>query len=724
VPSFHQSIRESSWRRRAKALVTTCLLVAFPALPLLAQETRAEYDSLVARTAVEDSTGPRGSLKRAIGSFESKWRKLWHEQQYGRHGRIDTSGILLDNRAREARVRRFWAVQCAQVTPYRNRGPHDTAPLRMHPVVTLPDRGAICPQWFPPDDKRGYDESESIDLALFITQRDSGRALRAELLAKLNAAQRKTPRDAWISGQLVRFWFDQRDTAQMLLAAERCRGEEWTCFRLRGFAAAKSGQLVEAERAFRKADSLERRVATKDDKCPSAPYVDLFDVYARAYWRDQSCEDQQELTERVWWLSDPLWSIAGSDRYVEHQVRRIHVELRAVRSNDERYVWDKYVAGASMRETILRYGWPSHTYWPGWQAERDIGLLMEKTFAPSLDSSTFRMAMFGGSTPLRIFMPPLTSKEYFPNRTALLPDFSAIRDPFSLTSAHYSLRNPDSSEPDGWWPNEHMWLPYTIAALDSGQSVMLRRDSTILYQQSIDDPLTKLDSAATGPSRAFLMGGTSERDTRELARAPIAKDYTLQLSATLASHPIVLSTEIQHRTNDEPALRSRLAVHPPPTLAEMRATDVAMSNPVFLRLPNREMELPTDEAEIRRYMAGSTQFSRNEVLAMYWESYGIHPGDTVHVELRIRRADDRSAARVIGSALGIAESLRDSVSIKWTEPDGTRTTKLVAARVPVIARAIALDVSAMTPGKYSVLIEMRKDSTVVRGERAFVVKEN
>jgi hypothetical protein len=659
-----------------------------------------------------DSIGPRSALKRTIGSFETKWRAMWEEQQFARHGRLDTRDILVDNNARSARTRRYWALTCYMLTPGKQRSSQDRGPVKLKPIVSQPDRGSVCPMWFPPDDIHGDDESEAIDLALAISQRDSARALRAELVTALQKARNQYPGDAWITAQSVRFLFDQADTSGILQAAEQCPDYREFCTRVRAFALSKSGRMESADRAFRQADSMAAQLAPNSD-CGFGDRVDIFDVYAQAFLKSLTCEKQDSIAGTAWWLADPMWSSPGNERYVEHSVRRLHLEMRSINSRDERYVWDQYTGSNALHETIVRYGWPSHTYWPGWIYERAMRGQMESVFRDRTKS--------GG---LRVFFPPPSTKEYFPNRTALLPNFAAIRDPFSLVPEHYLLSNPDLSEPDRWWPQEHMWLPYTIAPLDSGQSLMLRRDSSITYQHSIDDPLRKLDSAATGPSRAFLMGGTSANDTRELSSALIARDLTLRLGATLTGKPIVLSTEIHHRTLNEPALRLRMGVHPPPTLRDMRAGDVAMSMPVFLRLPNRSMPLPTEEAEIKRYMAGSTQFSRNEVLAMYWESYGITPGDTVQVDLRIRRIDDRNVLRVIGAMFGVVASHRDSVSIKWTEPDGSRATKLLPAQIPVIARAIAIDINGIVPGEYSALIEMRKGATVVRGERAFVVKEN
>ncbi|WP_373067253.1 hypothetical protein [Gemmatimonas sp.] len=58
--------------------------------------------------------------------------------------------------------------------------------------------------------------------------------------------------------------------------------------------------------------------------------------------------------------------------------------------------------------------------------------------------------------PLKQFFAPFTTKEYTPDRAALVPAFSTLPDPFSLNASHYNLYNPPATDPDDWWPQEHM----------------------------------------------------------------------------------------------------------------------------------------------------------------------------------------------------------------------------------------------------------------------------
>jgi hypothetical protein len=695
--------------------------------PALAQRA----DSIGARLSDQltgaDTIGPHAPLKRSIQAFEVIWRRQWQTYQARKNG-----SFRMNERPQSPEYRRAHSLTCMQSTPGTVGGTM-LMPFVRNAVVTKPDRGTICPGWLSPDQGTPADEGEAIDLALPVDVRESIRSLRENLIGQLRTALSRTPRDGWIAAQYVRFVYDQRDPERTLEAARECQTPVALCGELRGLAHFQRGDTRNAQSEFERADSLTRRDSTTNKRCYRNDELVLFNVYNRAHLRDQSCERQKLLIDNTWWLADPLWSATGNERYVAHAARRIHAALRAIKDTDERYVWSIYGAGESMRETVIRYGWPSHTFWPGFQYER---ALLERMHTPAPILSRPPLTTGGGRVGVavrppgatnaarKIFIPylPSSTKEYLVDRVGLLPDFAAIRDPFALRPEHYSLYNPLPNDPDGWWPQEFMLLPLKLAALDSGQSMLLRRDTSHVFQLTIDDPLRALDDSATGASLAVLMGGSSARNTRRLAQLPIADDLTLRLAATLSSAPIVLSAEIQPRSEREQAMRLRFGLRPPPTLREMKASDVALSDPVFLRLPNRSMQLPLEEADIERYMAGRTEFPRSEITAIYWESYGFEPGDTVQIELRIRHDERVGNVRRIASALRIADGTIDSVSIRWTEPDGRRSTRSVVAARPVVGRTISLDLNALEPGPYVVLIEMRKGRNITaRSERRFTV---
>lgn len=595
-----------------------------------------------------------------------------------------------------------------------------------HQIRPTPDYGAVCPLWSPPDLPLQLDEGEAIDLAIPPKGRDALRKAREELIRKLEQAGAQYPADDWIAGQRVRFVADQRTPARTLQAAQACGATPVLCARLRAYAEEQAGHFALAEAEFRSVDPMSQPLGGEEmaaaipppangpvngpvngaasPSCIDPETLLLFRESERRTITRGTCAEQRTLIDRMWWLADPLWSVNGNERYVAHQSRKLSASLRAIDDRDERYVWALRGGGAAMRELVVRYGWPGYTYWPGISLEEEINLWLEQATT-------------------RTVYQPHTAVEYSSDRTALIPSLSAILDPFALNASHWNLTAPDGKTIDEWWPQEHMMLFTKLAPLATGQELRLLRDSTIYYQLAVDDPLTSLDTAGRGASLASLSIGTSRGDTRVVANAAIGKGGTLRLAAAVPATPFVMSAEVLPRTLKERALRLRIGVHPPQALATMRDTEVALSEPVFLRQPNHDAPPPTELDAVLRTMAGGLEFPRTEPLAVYWESYGFAPGDSVHVRLRVRRNDDLNAARRIGAALGIVSELRDSLSVEWTEPDARHATLVHSASKPVVGRSIALDMQALPAGRYVVTIAMQRGTQTAESERVFTLRE-
>ena len=156
----------------------------------------------------------------------------------------------------------------------------------------------------------------------------------------------------------------------------------------------------------------------------------------------------------------------------------------------------------------------------------------------------------------------------------------------------------------------------------------------------------------------------------------------------------------------------------------MNPQDVALSEPVFMRLPNRNGTVPTNVETVSTLMAGDVSFARAEPLALYWESYGFGTSDSLDFQLRVVRNDDAGVARRIGVAIGVASGLRDSISIKWSEPDARRGTTIPTVAKVVVGRAVAVDLRELPVGNYIVSIEVRRGaSTTARSERRFTIKD-
>jgi hypothetical protein len=197
-----------------------------------------------------------------------------------------------------------------------------------------------------------------------------------------------------------------------------------------------------------------------------------------------------------------------------------------------------------------------------------------------------------------------------------------------------------------------------------------------------------------------------------------------RLRAELAPVPHVLSAESMLPLDPSVALRSRFGLRPPPSLREMSGSDVALSDPVFLRLPAREAPAPADPDGVYALMAGSLSFQRDEALALYWESYGFLPNDTVQITLTIRRDDARNTLRRAGAALGVVSPLRDSISIRWTEPDPRHARVIVQASRPVVGRVLSLDFRELPAGAYAASVELRhRSGAMARAARRFELRD-
>lgn len=571
-------------------------------------------------------------------------------------------------------------------------------------IVSLPNTGSICPSWLPAEEGVPLDEGEAIDFAIPVKERPPLKAQRDKLIGILDAAQKQDPTDTWITGQRVRFLFDQRDLPGALATATDCLGDRVWCLSLQGSALQHLDDIAGAEKAFRQADAQSPAKNSKDAGCGISEALLLLNHDDRDVVRNKSCEEQNAIVDRMWWLADPLWSVPGNERYVAHNVRKTEATLRAVTDRDERYIWSDKGGGQAMHELVIRYGWPSYTYWSGRQLDDEMNKFREYGY----EKNQFRV-------------PPYTAKEYSTDRTALLPSGKALIDPFKVTQDDWQLYSP-TADIESWWPQEHFYYQTRIATLKAGQDVMWRRDTLVSYQLVIDDPLRNLDTATKALSKAMLMGGDGPATTRALATTGIGEGFTLRLGTSFPSSPLVMSAEILPRTLLDRAMRRRYAVQPPPTLRDMKAGDVALSDPVVMRMPNRTMAVPTDQQNVLRYMAGDLTFVRDEPLALYWESYGFQPGDTLDVELKFRHVDEPNVAQRLLGAVGIGGS-SDSVSIKWTEPDLHHAVVILGGAKPTVGRSVAVDLTALQGGTYVLSMEMRKGKTVsARSERRIVVK--
>jgi hypothetical protein len=135
--------------------------------------------------------------------------------------------------------------------------------------------------------------------------------------------------------------------------------------------------------------------------------------------------------------------------------------------------------------------------------------------------------------------------------------------------------------------------------------------------------------------------------------------------------------------------------------------------------------IPREPEAAMGRMLGTTQIPRNQKsIGVYWESYGFGARDTVEVGLRIQRRTGQGLLATVGMALNVLEDKNAPVFVSWTEPNAAHSTFTVNGISTIVARAIALDISALPAGEYWLDAAVRKPGGVAAtSRRALIIGE-
>lgn len=566
---------------------------------------------------------------------------------------------------------------------------------------------SVCPTWTF-ENTRG-DERIIIDAGLESQFRHPVIAARRSLLAMIEAASEAIPSNDFLIGQRIRFLGDLGLRDSVLSVARRCRGSSWWCFSLRGFALARLDRVVDAGLAFDSALA----VLTPQERCNWTDFHVLLDSAGRKDYPRLSCELREAANARIWWLADPMFTMPGNERRVEQFARKVEIAFRRSLDRDERYDW-RYVAGGdALEEMVMRYGWPSYTWWGGPQNDRSHSGYLKTPSA------------YGPGGPLH---EPYTSFEYSQPRQHTLALWRAVRDPLNATTADWQVNAPDSGGTDDvgaarWWPWEHYAAPYPISELSIGQMAMLRRDSAVVLAIALDVPSSKVNREPGAPLLAKLLVTDGPEQITIVAENNRPVDSRLAMHGMIPARPFLLGLEIPLVQPFHGAARTRLGIKPPATLASMSVGELAISDPVILIAPEGDSAPPTETDAALSLMASSTTIPPSRRLAVHWETYGFKPTDSVDVAVWVERYTSQGLFRRLGNALRVTTDLNTPVATTWREPQPAVRTSFIPGRIPVVARTIVLDASKLPRGSYWLQVAIAKPGeTPITSRRSFVIQ--
>lgn len=476
---------------------------------------------------------------------------------------------------------------------------------------------------------------------------DEGRNIvkaRAELLRELEKASAELPGDDWIMGQRIRYLVEGHDTSAVSVA-RGCRATKWWCDALLGMALHVEGDFAAADSVF--AASLERMPQLVH--CHWINLAPLLDDDIRGTYKKMSCAQREAADARIWWVADPLYMIRGNERRTEHFSRLLHSALQQDAANTYGSSW-----GGDLAELILRFGWaekwtqePSDRIYIGAKPaitghEREPGYHFFLTQRPPDSLAQIVDSVFD------IYQ--------FPPREQYAPAYA--RGFVRLDAQVARFRRGDSTR--------------VVAAYDVSSDTLFgnRKFAAAVVAMGDEATLPSISRVDDSPPKNVLTVSTPWKE-QLIGVELLAKDST-----------------------GAARWRSGFAEVP------LDSGKISVSDLLFV---DGAPSLPSDLSEAIPLAHGGTTFRHDQKIGLFWELYGMTPGDSaLPISLTITPVGESLLRRAF-RALRIAPKA-SPLNIRWQENG--------AAGV-LSARSVLLDLSLVPAGRYAVKLEVGTYPTAV-----------
>lgn len=382
-----------------------------------------------------------------------------------------------------------------------------------------------------------------------------------------------------------------------------CATAEWWCRLVLGMAYHRAGREGPAEAHFRRG----LRHADPELACRLTSVEELLADFDRRIYEDLPCAGRMEFAERFWWLSDPMLSIPGNDRWAEHINRRFELLLH-----------ERLVEAAGTEVAGVRGGFTGRH--PHWHETRVVRRGFE-------DSWSIARGMF------RSWSSQMASRYRFTPVPAISWGFDSLR---------YELEAGEEDE--GYTPADYgpfFDMPAQFARFRHHDSMVVvaaaRLDDTPL------DPAGAVFFASDGPNGLHAVVGPVEGEPRP------------KFSTSVPRVPLLVGIEaIDDRGA---AARVRRGLLP------LGQDGPGLSDPLMVRSPNGE--LPESRGEAVEAMRGSTTIDHGDEMVVYWEVYGLQPGRRMEVSLSVAGAAEGLLTRILRALRGAGGAAAPVVT--WVE---------------------------------------------------------
>ncbi len=413
------------------------------------------------------------------------------------------------------------------------------------------------------------------------------------------------------------------------------------CQAARWWCEALAGFALHAAGDFAGADSTYKDVLRDmppEERCRWTDLSFLLEGELKERYGRVTCEQRGLFEARLWWLAQPLYALPGNDRRTEHFARATMARMHQHARSTYGLSWDE-----DLREMTVRYGWPAY-----WTQE-----------TPPAGRSEDPLVVGHEPAPGFHFLPIAHAFED-PASSDLEDWLPQVRRPRERYAPAYAARLA---------PLEHR-----VALLRRGDSCLvvatydLARD-TLFAGLSLDAALVLVRDEHTAPVIARLAGSRSGDVL--VAQAPW--------------EPLLFSLEVVAAT-ERRAARARYGLDPP----DASSRRVSVSDLLVFDPPD---SLPMTLAAVLPHLHGTDSARRDRRLGLFWEMYGLDPaGEVVTTSIAVVPARRGWLGRAAES-LGFTGP-RTPVRLAWQEVPESHDA--------VAGRALALDVSGLSPGRYRI----------------------
>ena len=411
-----------------------------------------------------------------------------------------------------------------------------------------------------------------------------------QFMDELERAARRRPDDPYTIAQAVYGLTRLQYTDRALEVANGCEAVRWWCDLVLGMAYQRAERPVDAE------GHLQMGLLGADQElvCRLTDIEYLLDGRDGSTYADLPCHDpkRREFEERFWWLSDPLLTRPGNDRWNEHVTRRfellLHERLWDVIRPD--YLFSAGGLGHSLvyMNVVTRRGSPD--------SQDNIGRFR------SLEASRYR------------FSPA-----------------SLVGD--GIQALRYKLEATRWDE--GYTPLDYgpvFEVPGQVARFMDGDSLVLAVSADL--RAAPINPQQIRFVASSGPTGTFtglgLPGG----------------DLTPVFTTSFEAVPLVVAIEAFDGYDGVSRLRE--GVMP------LETGPVVLSDPLLVN--PRVAELPATRQEAVDSMLPQPWIASASEVVAYWEVYGLEEGQPMRVSVAMAREGAGVVTRVLRTLAGRSDA--------------------------------------------------------------------